>query len=211
MKSNHTVRAVAAIPAALGHLFVGYTMTRACRGSLIVLSLLITGLLVGCGEDEPAPPTASSPPAAEAQKPASAAVPAAPATPSTPQSQQTSQQPSAAAAPKAPPKPAAPKPAVEKKADVGVGKKGRGYGKGIVATPVASLYAMREQMVFRVQIPEALKLFKAMEGRAPKDNEEFMEKIIKANNIHLPELPTGERYWYDAKTEQLMVQQPAPE
>ena len=36
-------------------------------------------------------------------------------------------------------------------------------------------------------------------------------KIIKANNIHLPELPDGDRYMYDPKTEQLMVESPAPE
>ena len=56
-----------------------------------------------------------------------------------------------------------------------------------------------------------MKLFKASEDRAPKSHEEFMEKIIKANNIHLPELPDGQRYQYDPKTEQLMVESPAPD
>ena len=92
-----------------------------------------------------------------------------------------------------------------------MGKKGHGYGKGVIATPAASLWAVRERMVFEVQIPEAMKLFKATEDRAPKSHEEFMEKIIKANNIHLPELPEGDRYRYDPKTEQLMVESPAPE
>lgn len=81
---------------------------------------------------------------------------------------------------------------------------------GVVATPAASLFAVRERMVFDVQIPEALKLFKAMEGRAPKDHDEFME-ILKANHIVLPELPEGDRYRYDPKTEQLMVESPLPE
>ena len=89
-----------------------------------------------------------------------------------------------------------------------MGKKGRGYGKGVIATPAASLWATRERLVFEVQIPEAMKLFKATEDRAPKSHEEFMEKIIKANNIHLPELPDGDRYMYDPKTEQLMVESP---
>jgi hypothetical protein len=102
-------------------------------------------------------------------------------------------------------------PTTEKKAEVGVGKKGRGYGKGVIVTPVASLFAVRERLVFEVTIPEAMKLFKAMEDRAPKSHEEFMEKIIKANNIHLPELPEGDRYKYDPKTEQLMVESPVPE
>ena len=52
-------------------------------------------------------------------------------------------------------------------------------------------------------------LFKATEGRAPKTHEEFMERIIKAGTIKLPELPEGHRYRYDPQTEQLMVEQPA--
>ena len=114
------------------------------------------------------------------------------------------------AEPKVEPKP---EPNVEKKtakkAQVGVGKKGRGYGKGIIATPAATLWAVRERLVFTVQIPEAMKLFKATEDRAPKSHEEFMEKIIKANNIHLPVLPDGDRYMYYPKTEELMVESPA--
>ena len=38
-----------------------------------------------------------------------------------------------------------------------------------------------------------------------------MEKIIKANQIKLPDLPEGDRYQYDPKTEQLMVESPKPE
>jgi len=37
-----------------------------------------------------------------------------------------------------------------------------------------------------------------------------MEKIIKANNISLPELPEGHKYVYDPKLEMLMVEKPAP-
>jgi hypothetical protein len=54
-------------------------------------------------------------------------------------------------------------------------------------------------------------LFKATEGRAPKDHAEFMQRIVKENNIKLPELPEGDRYMYDPKTEQLMVESPKPE
>jgi hypothetical protein len=112
--------------------------------------------------------------------------------------------------PVAKPAPAPPK-TVEKRADVGVGKKGRGYGQGVIATPAASLFATKERLVFQVQIPQAMQLFKATEDRVPKDHAEFMEKIIKANNIHLPELPDGDRYRYDPKTAELMVESPAPE
>jgi len=100
---------------------------------------------------------------------------------------------------------------VQKKAEVGVGEKGRDYGQGIVATPAATLFAAKERLVFEVQIPQAMQLFKATENRAPKDNDEFMRRIIKENNIKLPDLPEGDRYMYDPKTEQLMVESPKRE
>jgi hypothetical protein len=100
----------------------------------------------------------------------------------------------------------------QKEAQVGVGKKGRGYGLGVVATPAASLFAAKERIVFEIEIPEAMKLFKAMnDNKGPKSHDEFMEKIIKENRIKLPELPEGDRYQYDPKTEQLMVQSPKKE
>ncbi|MBN1393705.1 MAG: hypothetical protein JW959_01555 [Pirellulales bacterium] len=92
-----------------------------------------------------------------------------------------------------------------KKAAPGVGKKGRGYGQGVVATPIASMFAAEQKIIF-LQIEHAEKLFKAEHGRMPKDHEEYMEKIIKANQIKLPELPEGERYRYDSEKEQLMVE-----
>ena len=51
--------------------------------------------------------------------------------------------------------------------------------------------------------------YKAFKGQAPQSHEEFMKEIIEANAINLPELPPGDKYFYDAKTEQLMVQHPA--
>ncbi len=68
----------------------------------------------------------------------------------------------------------------------------------------------RKQMVINYQIPQAMREFKAANKRAPKDNDEFMEKIIKAHIIQLPELPPGERYIYDPKTEQLTVESSKP-
>jgi hypothetical protein len=102
----------------------------------------------------------------------------------------------------------APPPAV--KADAGVGAKGRGYGPGIITTPVATYFRAKEQIAFRIQIPDAMRLYKATNGSAPKTHEEFMEKIIKDNRIALPELPPGHRYRYYPEQEELMVEQPAP-
>ncbi len=107
-------------------------------------------------------------------------------------------------APQPPPQP----PAV--KADVGAGVKGRGYGPGIITTPVATYFAAKEQIAFRIQIPDAMRLYKAMNGHAPETHEEFMEKIIKENRIQLPELPPGHRYRYYPEQGELMVEHPAP-
>jgi hypothetical protein len=98
---------------------------------------------------------------------------------------------------------------VQKKAEAGVGDKGRGYGAGPIATPISTYFRVRERVAFDIQIPHSMNLYKASEGRAPKTHEEFMEKIIKANQIHLPTLPEGQHYQYDPKQEQLMVIEPA--
>jgi hypothetical protein len=100
------------------------------------------------------------------------------------------------------------------KAEVGVGKKGRSldqYDKGVervIAQPARMLFATEQKMVFEVQIPQAMQLFEALEGRAPTSHEEFMSKIIQSNNIQLPQLPEGQKYIYDPQTKQLMVERP---
>ena len=48
-------------------------------------------------------------------------------------------------------------------------------------------------------IEHAVKLFEATNARYPKDHEEFMSEIIKANNIKLPQLPADREYKYDVK------------
>ena len=57
-------------------------------------------------------------------------------------------------------------------------------------------------------MPQALQLFKATNGRAPNSEDEFMQQVIAANNIQLPQLPPGHRYVYDVAAEQLMVEHP---
>jgi len=105
-----------------------------------------------------------------------------------------------------------PEKTVLEKAGVGSGKKGRSLDKheGIVVTPAKTLFAAKEKIKFEIEIPHTLNLYKALEGSAPKSHDEFMEKIIKANNISLPELPEGHKYIYDPMTETLMVEKPAP-
>lgn len=52
-----------------------------------------------------------------------------------------------------------------------------------------------------------IEMFHALEGRYPKDYNEFMEKIIKANDRKLPVLPSGKRWVYDEKSHELKVVQ----
>ena len=149
--------------------------------SILVLSL-IAAAVAGCESDTPRP--------APSPQPAPAAPPTQPAV-----------------------APAAPAPAetVQKPAAVGMGEKGRGYGEGIIATPIKALWATREQLVL-IQIQDALRIYKALDsqGHGPKNHQEFMEKIIKENHIQLPVLPPGHRYVYDPVKEELMVEQPKP-
>ena len=95
------------------------------------------------------------------------------------------------------------------KADVGSGDKGRGYGEGIIATPAAAYFAARERIMFTITIPDYIRAYK-MENdfKGPKSHEEFMQKIIKKNNIRLPTLPPGDVYVYDPKREELLVEKP---
>lgn len=108
--------------------------------------------------------------------------------------------------------PAPPPPTEQIKADVGVGSKGRSLDthSGLLVEPAKQYFALKERIVFQIQIPENMKLFKALEGRAPQSHEEFMEKIIQEGQIKLPPLPPGNVYVYDPATEELMVQRPKP-
>ncbi len=92
-------------------------------------------------------------------------------------------------------------------AQAGVGAKGRSLDneKGVLVTPAKTLFAARERVVFEIQIPQALQLFKASNGQPPASHDEFMQRVIAENAIQLPQLPAGQRYQYDPMTEQLMV------
>ena len=51
----------------------------------------------------------------------------------------------------------------------------------------------------------AMDLFNAENDRYPKDYDEFMTEIIKANNIALPKLPAYQEYAYDEKEHKLII------
>lgn len=89
----------------------------------------------------------------------------------------------------------------------GVTGKGN-YQPGLITTPVRAYFRVQERLLFEVQIPQAMQLFEAENGYKPRSHEEFMEKIIKANNLELPELPPDHRYVYDPERGELLVEHP---
>ncbi len=112
--------------------------------------------------------------------------------------------------------PTAPPAAAESmKAQVGVGAQGRsldgeqGVGK-MIAGPAIALFAAKERIAFEIQIPHALNLFNATEGRMPKSHQEFMDKVIKANQINLPKLPPDKVYRFNTELNELWVDPVAP-
>lgn len=95
-----------------------------------------------------------------------------------------------------------------RKAEAGVtgrGNYGSGFGGGLGTTALSTRVRVQEKLEF-LQVDDALRLYKASNGELPKSHEEFMEKIIKANQIHLPQLQPGDKYIYDPEKGQLMVE-----
>ena len=56
-----------------------------------------------------------------------------------------------------------------------------------------------------LNITHAIDLYQAENGRYPKDYQEFMDVIIKGNNIALPALPSYQKYGYDEKAHKLII------
>jgi hypothetical protein len=95
------------------------------------------------------------------------------------------------------------------KAEVGMGVRGRGYNKGLIGVAVTSLWATKERVAL-MMIQHNMDLYKAEhDGKGPKTHEEFMQKVVKENDIKLPALPVGQEYEYDPVREELMVRMPA--
>jgi len=95
---------------------------------------------------------------------------------------------------------------VREKATAGITGKGQNIREGIISTPVRAYFTTQERIVFDIQVPQAMNLFRATNGRDPSSHEEFMTQIIEFNKIPLPELRPGHKYVYDPKTAELMVE-----
>lgn len=116
------------------------------------------------------------------------------------------------------PTPPADDPAEEKTETVEIerGFTGKGqYGQGggekatdLVTVPVGELFAVRERL-FLMQLKQAEDLYKASnDNEMPKTQEEYMEKIVGANMLKLPDLPSGQEYVYDPADQTLKIKKP---
>lgn len=183
------------------------------RISMLFCSILGIALFIGCESSGPGDAATQSgevsapPPPAPAKSAAESADDAPPADTAAPAEEPAAAETPAAETPAAP----ATEPGDSEKAAVGAGAKGRDYGEGFITTPVATIFRAEELIVFETHIPKNLSLYKAEHNnQGPKTHEEFMQVIIKDGGVRLPELPQGDEYWYDPKTEQLMVRHPKP-
>ncbi len=95
------------------------------------------------------------------------------------------------------------------KAEAGVGKQGQVIGdkEGFLRTPAKALFTAKQKIAF-MSVEHALNLYKAEHDAVPKTHDEFMDKIVKFNNIQLPELPEGQKYIWDPEQGELMVEKP---
>ncbi len=96
-------------------------------------------------------------------------------------------------------------------AEVGVGIKGKSLENEtgvsqMIAAPAVALFKTKEKIAFEIQIPHAMNLYEALEGRKPRSHEEFMQKIVEFNKINLPKLPEGQVYKYHPDDGQLWVE-----
>ncbi len=73
--------------------------------------------------------------------------------------------------------------------------------------PLGGLNAYKPavERLMKLQIQQALNLFQATHGRYPRDHDEFMEEVIRANQIKLAVLPGNWVYQYDVQNHELVV------
>lgn len=79
-----------------------------------------------------------------------------------------------------------------------------------VVLGAAQAYRPMIEQVAKLEIQHAINLFHALEGRYPKDYDEFMKRIIKENGIQLPELGEKYEYQYDEKNHALVIVEKSP-
>lgn len=82
-------------------------------------------------------------------------------------------------------------------------KRGKSLKGGGALSTILRTKFVAEHRMNDVQVTQALNLFWGIEGRYPKSHEEFMEKIIEANGLVLPELDGPYEYVYNPEDHEL--------
>jgi hypothetical protein len=86
--------------------------------------------------------------------------------------------------------------------------------KAKITDPITGPLAVKKNVDLKfpnLQIEQAVNLFQASEGRYPASLDEFMTRIIRENNIRLPQLAPGQEYQYDVDNHKLVIVQSAGE
>ena len=93
-----------------------------------------------------------------------------------------------------------------RQAQPGVGERGQKLRnrQGPFSTPAKAMFRAEQQIMF-LKADQALRAFEILNSRYPESHREYMEMVIRANGLSLPELPDGQRYEFDPDTHQLMV------
>lgn len=72
-------------------------------------------------------------------------------------------------------------------------------------TGALEAYGPLKQQISGLAVTQAVEMFRATEGRYPKDYQEFMSKVVQTNGIRLPVPGNGLEYQYDVQNHSLVV------
>lgn len=78
-----------------------------------------------------------------------------------------------------------------------------------ITGPLDAIDPMK-QKISEGQITQLVEMFRATEGRYPRDYDEFKKRVIDENNMRLPTLGAGKRYQYDVASHKLVVVMEGP-
>lgn len=73
-----------------------------------------------------------------------------------------------------------------------------------ITGPLEAFDPMKQKLA-EVTVVQAVERIRAMEGRYPRDYDEFKAKVIDENGLRLPTLGVGKRYEYDVAEHRLIV------
>lgn len=72
-------------------------------------------------------------------------------------------------------------------------------------TGALEAYDPMKQQIAEGQVKQAVEMFRATEGRYPRDYAEFKSKVIGQYGLKVPTLGVGKRYEYDVENHKLIV------